>query len=332
VDTIAYLGYACHLTALGAVQTRSADAGMNRWPTVELNDDTLPGLFQGADQASLKGQRRYLAASRLRLGLVVLAAAVGAVSLRAGRSGIDVFAAVAGAALVTAAFAETWLLIDKPEQVWYDGRALAESAKTLAWRYSVGAAPFPKGGDESATARVLMDQLSMLLEDAPSTSVEPSMNPAISTAMRHLRAQDLGERRQAYITGRIEDQQRWYTYKSRWNDRRARLWRIGLIVVELAGVAAALLRAFNTISVDLAGIAAAMIAAGSAWLAIKDHDSLARAYAFAANELAIVHGRLESIDDEQAWAQEVADAEEAMSREHTMWRASRSSIRPRPPR
>jgi hypothetical protein len=299
---------------------------------VELNDDALPGLFQGADQASVKGQRRYLAASRLRLGLVVVAAAVGVVSLRAGRSGVDVFAAVAGAALMAAAFSETWLLLEKPEQVWYDGRALAESAKTLAWRYAVGAAPFSKGGDEIATARVLIDQLNLLLADAPATSIEPSMNPAISTAMRDLRTLDLPERKQAYIAGRIEDQQRWYTGKSRWNDRRARFWRIGLIVVELAGVAAALLRAFDIISIDLAGIAAAMIAAGSAWLAIKQHDSLARAYAFAANELGIVHGRLESIEDERTWAQEVADAEEAMSREHTMWRASRSAIRPRPPK
>jgi hypothetical protein len=36
--------------------------------------------------------------------------------------------------------------IIKPEQNWYEGRAAAESAHTLGWKYSVGANPFPVGG------------------------------------------------------------------------------------------------------------------------------------------------------------------------------------------
>jgi hypothetical protein len=226
---------------------------------VELSNEMLPGLFQAADQASLKGQRHYLAASKLRLTLAVMAAAAGALSLHAGRSRLDVAAAVAGAALLAAAFAEIWLLLEKPDQVWYDGRALAESAKTLAWRYAVGAAPFVKGGDENATDRLFIDQLANLLKDAPPTSIEPNTNPAISEAMRQLRRLALKEREQAYVKGRIEDQLQWYANKSRWNDRRAHLWRVGLIVAELAGVGAATLRSFGAISIDLAGIATAMV-------------------------------------------------------------------------
>ena len=39
---------------------------------------------------------------------------------------------------------ELALLILQPERTWYEGRAVAESVKTLAWRYSVCADPFPK--------------------------------------------------------------------------------------------------------------------------------------------------------------------------------------------
>ncbi|MEU1012302.1 hypothetical protein [Streptomyces sp. NPDC005890] len=64
--------------------------------------------------------------------------------------------------------------------------------------------------------------------------------------------------------------------------------------------------------------------AGVAWFAVRQYETLGRAYTFAATELSIIHGRL-SQADEDGWAQEEADAEEAISREHTMWRASRGA-------
>ncbi|GGQ08215.1 hypothetical protein GCM10010279_14660 [Streptomyces mutabilis] len=55
--------------------------------------------------------------------------------------------------------------------------------------------------------------------------------------------------------------------------------------------------------------------AGSAWLAVRRHETLGRACTFAATELSVIHERLAK----------VPDAEEAISREHTMWRASRGA-------
>ncbi|MFI6597019.1 DUF4231 domain-containing protein [Nonomuraea sp. NPDC050536] len=293
--------------------------------STQLTDSSLPGLFQAADQTSLAGQRRYLTASRTRLAFVLLAATGGALSLQVGGGTFDVAAAGTAVALTATAFVEIWLLTEKPEQAWYDGRALAESAKTVAWRYAVGAHPFPTGGDETATDTRLIDQLDHLLNDAPATGIAPSTEPAISQAMRDLRASPLDRRRSAYVQERIVDQQRWYSRKARWNQSRARAWGLTLVAVEVLGILTALLRAFGSIRFDLAGIVAAMIGVGVAWLAIKQHDTLARAYSFAANELSIVRSRLELVKDEQAWASEASDAEEAISREHTMWRASRRS-------
>src|SRR5262249_55792131 len=124
------------------------------------------------------------------------------------------------------------------------------------------------------------------------------------------------------------DQQEWYSRKAYWNSSRARLWAIGLVAAELAGVVAALLRGLGALNLDIAGVAAAVVGTGVAWLSLKQHDHLGRAYAFAANELGIVYSNLELVDDEKVWAADVADAEEAISREHTMWRASRSALRP----
>lgn len=288
-------------------------------------DDAFPVLFKSADQTSLRGQERYLRATRIRLLLAVLAAAATAVSLHIGK--IDVMASIAAAAFTATVLVEIYLLSERPERAWYDGRALAESTKTLAWRYAVGATPFPigRGNDEQQTAAYFQEQLAGLLRDAPESGIEDvATDPTAEKGIHELRKSPLKDRQQAYLSGRIIDQQRWYGEKAKFNRARAHWWRLTLIAVELLGLIAAIFRALGTVRVDLPGILAAIVASGAAWLAVRQHDSLARAYALAANELALARSRLEKVTDEAAWSIEVADAEEAISREHTMWRASRS--------
>lgn len=79
---------------------------------------------------------------------------------------------------------------------------------------------------------------------------------------------------------------------------------------------------------DLAGLMAAIIAAGGAWVGVKQFAPLAAAYSIAAMELAIQADKLKNIP-ESDWPVVAADAEEAISREHTMWIASRTGKRPR---
>jgi hypothetical protein len=107
---------------------------------MKLADSALPGLFRAADKASLEAQRRFLMTSRLRLGFLVVAATAGACSVYT-RRGVDLAAVATGLALVGAILVEIWLLTDRPERAWYEGRALAELAKTLAWRFAIGGAP-----------------------------------------------------------------------------------------------------------------------------------------------------------------------------------------------
>ncbi|HEV2779536.1 MAG TPA: DUF4231 domain-containing protein [Actinophytocola sp.] len=289
-----------------------------------LADTDLPGLFEAADAASLEGQRRYVTAVRFRLILVIVAAITGVVTWKVGSRGIDLAAIGTALALVAISLTELTVKSVRPEDRWYDGRALAESAKSLAWRYSVGGVPFAKQDDEDAVKRRFIEQLARLLEEAPTTSITPSRRPVVTERMAALRASDLPTRKAAYLRSRIGDQQEWYSRKARLNDKLAGRWRTALVIFEVLGVCAALAKAVGYVNLDLAGIVAAVIATGTAWISLRQFSTLARAYTFAANELTIARGRLELVADEKAWAAEVADSEEAVSREHTMWRASRS--------
>lgn len=71
------------------------------------------------------------------------------------------------------------------------------------------------------------------------------------------------------------------------------------------------------------GLTGALVAAMTAWLQTKQHRALAAAYGVTALELASMRLKIARQSTESDWARFVADAEEAFSREHTLWKASR---------
>lgn len=284
---------------------------------VGLRDEDMPVVFRSSDTASLTGQRRYIRGTKWRLVLAVGAAVCGVLDQRAAFVALVVV-------FMTTIFVEFWLLAERPEQAWYDGRALAESTKTLAWRYAVGGSPFPADVPQADAQLRFLERLRDLLREAPATSLAPMGSAAVTDAMNDLRGRDFATRKKAYVRHRVEDQLGWYTKKAQDNVVRARRWRMLLITVEALGLAAAVLRLTGVLDFDLAGVLAAVLGAGSAWFAVRQYETLGRAYTFAATELSVVHDRL-AHTTEASWAQEVADAEEAISREHTMWRASRGA-------
>jgi hypothetical protein len=292
-------------------------------PLVGINYEDFPALFRAADSNSLAGQRSFLFTTKISLGALVVAAAFGMVSVDGWPARvIGGFATVAfAAALIT----EVYRLKEQPDRDWYLGRAVAESAKTLTWRFMVGGAPFGiNGQDTNDATRLLLARFKEIDRDVRPTWLVPDEGSPeqVTEVMRRTRALPLAERQAMYLRERIEDQRSWYARKSRWNSRRSTQWSVALAVLEMVGLVAGVARAAGLVDVDLLGLTAAIVAAGAAWAQSKQHQNLATAYAVASHELATIAVRAGGISDEQDWAIFVADAEEAISREHTLWRAS----------
>lgn len=234
-------------------------------------------------------------------------------------------------AFLAALAAEMYVAITRPDRTWYEGRAAAESAKTLTWRFVVRGESFEDPGDSQAEKTFLMELGEILQDlDAIDLTVGGSSQPQITDKMRSLRARDFPTRRDLYLTGRIRDQQDWYSRKTKFNEKRGHRWLIASIAFEVIGVVAGATRAFGGLDVDLLGLLAALAATITAWVQAKQHQNLATAYGVTAQELASVASEAEAITDEGPWSQFVGQAEEAISREHTLWRASRG-LRIRPP-
>jgi len=283
----------------------------------------MPAFYQSANLASLNGQKQFLRYFRARLVALLVAAVGGAVAWR-----IDDFAPGAAVAVVffLAALAIEYLLShNTPERIWYEGRAAAESAKTLTWRFVVGGESFPSDLPVAPAKKQLIGNLNELLQDLEGLQLSDYDEgaPQISDKMVALRSGSFEDRKALYKSERIEDQRKWYAKKSTWNGNRAHNWGIAVVVCEFGGAALGTLAAFGVLDFDILGILAAVAAAIVAWNQAKQHKTLATAYDITSQELASISSELDMVDAEADWAEFVGQAEEAISREHTLWRASR---------
>ena len=288
------------------------------------NASPYPAIFHAADTASVSAQRWFLRLSACRLWALVAVAALAALA-----SFIDRWSALGALAPISVAvFAEVMLLARRPEQTWHQARAIAESAKTLAWRYQVGGRPLGRRlNDDEADAEIIA-RLRSLLDEFSDLAFPATNQDQVTSSMRRLRALPLKERIAAYREHRIENQRAWYASKAVWNKKRADRYQVGLIAIELAALVIALLTALQGFSVSVYSVLAALAVAGVGWLQIKQHRSMAIAYSVASHELAAINSILDSVDDEDAWEEFVDQAEEAISREHTLWLASNSRRSP----
>lgn len=290
-----------------------------------LEDADLPELFRSADRASREGQAAYLRSTAIQLSLLTIASGAVLFSFPLGDGDVDGAQLISVVAFIAAAIQRTYVLTTKPDTSWFEGRAAAESAKTLAWKFAVGGDPFPRSMDLLEGERAYRMSLAEVTE--PLTHIPPIPGEEdieqITDAMRALRKETLKARKQAYLEGRIKDQQAWYGARARWNAKRSRFWSFVSVAFEMLGAVTALFAALGYLEFDISSLSATIVAIAFGWMETKQHDALASAYAIAARELADIRSLIDEPNTEAEWASWVSDAEGAISREHTLWRSSR---------
>jgi hypothetical protein len=151
----------------------------------------------------------------------------------------------------------------------------------------------------------------------------------ITPWMQQLRAASLDDRRACYERARIADQQAWYAGRAEFNSRQMHRWGAIVLVFEVFGAIAGAMEALGVLDLDwstgdLVGVAATLAAAMTAWAQTRQYSTLASAYRIAYEELSAIRALVPHVRTEAEWEEFVDSAEAAISREHTMWRASRT--------
>ena len=284
----------------------------------EMQAITFPDLYEAAETAAARSQKKFLLERGFEFAALVAAASFGEIP----RSSIG----HEGPVIAFAFFALALILRvsgvgDRAEKRWYDARAAAESVKSASWQYSVGGESY-RMSDQTADTRFI-GALEEMLATLPDLDIgaTPDSGPAITPEMRDLRNSAQSERARAYLLQRVQDQVRWYSQKAKWNKDKARLWRWILIAVQSSAVLLGGLRVLGVFDVNWLGILAAAAAGIAAWQQTKNFSSLSEAYAVTSHEVNLVSSTLDAEANDKDWAQSVHDAESAFSREHTLWRA-----------
>lgn len=215
----------------------------------------------------------------------------------------------------------------KPEQWWYRCRALAESVKTLGWRYMMRAAPFD--GDEAAAKLKFRDDLHEMFREHKETAKEItndwSGKHQITQVMEDTRAMSRADRMAYYLIHRVDDQRGWYNRRSTENRVAAHQWVLASGAAYVFAGAMVLSRIawphWKYWPIEPLIVLAASIVG---WMQIKKFNELAAAYTVAAHEIGLIRPKADAVKNEQDFSEFVNDAEKAFSREHTLWIARQS--------
>jgi conflict system pore-forming effector with SLATT domain len=293
----------------------------------EMTERDYPSMFGAADRASQVAQRRYMLATKGTLLLLMLGAALDA--LAGELDSWKPVLAITSAVLLAMSLAVTvYVKTAKLERTWYGGRAVAESVKSLTWRYMMGAEPFPLDGDVAEVDQRFIANLASIVEERKELMFgfggEASDAPQMSSRMRKLRGLTFHDRKSAYIAGRVRNQRQWYGSKAKYNRGAEEKYFVLVIVSQFLAVCASLAEVrWPDTKVHFTGFFAALASAFIAWLQVKQHRELAQAYSVAEFDLSLVEERAGHVADQKTLSAFVADAENAISREHTLWIARR---------
>jgi len=286
---------------------------------LELNSDSLPGLYQSADKASLKAQSLYFWGLRLYLSLLVLAAVV------SFYCSDNVYGAIASASLFLITLGILIALrVKRPDDSWYNGRAVAESVKTRAWRWSMRAEPYQDCDNVERVSKQFISDLKGILKQNRSLSEVLDAVEGVKEPIREIRSLPMEDRLEIYKKQRIDNQSNWYASKSQFNKRRA----MHLFWLSVILHSAAIFMLLYKIKDPFAGLPIEVVATAAGavltWLQAKKHNELNSSYSLAAHEIVMIKGEALSIKSEKDLSDFVLDSENAFSREHTQWTARKA--------
>ena len=289
-----------------------------------MKNGDYPGLFQRADRASVKAQSAYLRFECGRLWLLIGGSLLTVLYALADNYGASMLDAVVVIVLILVVVIALVANGRRDDEVWFDCRAIAETTKAATWRYMMKMSPFQNDRSENSFVAKLKEIREARQSKARVLATELSTDQSsITNFMRQARSQRFEERKCFYIEARLKDQKYWYSRKAKLNSQwdRKNFWAfMGMQVIALCTAVGKLAFGWeiSMVPVLMTG-AVAMIA----WGETKRYRELAQSYALASQELEEQEAIAQSVADEVEFLKFIDMVEEAISREHTMWRVKR---------
>ena len=290
-------------------------------------DRDFPNYFIAGDKASLLAQSTYTKFVKCDLILMVFASGLSIYNYQTEDSKTIIYI-ISGLLLLFATILSLVIKNKKYEDIWYRGRALAESCKTLTWRYVTCSEYFENNLDKIIVDKRFSDRIREINNEFSDLvgvlNAKHIALPIITSEMNRIRSLGLNERKKYYQENRIDNQISWYSTKAETNKNKYENWFWAVIISQiLAIISIVFLIKYPMSNFNLVGLFSTFSASCFSWLQLKKYQENKEAYTTATSELNMIKIELESTSTEIEFSKFVLDSENAMSREHTLWIAQK---------
>jgi len=287
-----------------------------------LNFSEYPALYKSASDLSHNAQNAFYRAFLGHMGLLAAASAISVIS-----SPHPEIAILQALVLIGALSCAIYLYFVRPDRHWYSGRAVAESIKTITWRYISKAEPFDHSDEiDGHNFGLKLQAIVEQNKDVAGLLITHLDDLQISSQMANLRQASAAERLDYYKIHRIVDQQTWYAKKAAANKRKVN--RYFIILLTIIGIA--ILFAISKVRYPTASFWPTDFFVTSAaglmsWIQAKRFQELSASYALAAHEISLIRQQTGVPMNDKELSKFIGDAENAFSREHTQWVARKDN-------
>lgn len=286
---------------------------------MEIEEKDFPGLYQCADQSSIQEQKKYFIGITAYLILLIVASILSYLDNIFNEPYLKIFSAVLFLATLSIMI---WLRVSKPDDIWYNGRAVAESVKTRTWRWMMKADPY-ENDNENLVRNHFINDLKTILSQNQSLigklGSDASIEDPISDKMIQIRNLSKQERSIFYRTNRITNQAIWYNKKAKFNKFRGAIWFWITVVLHSFAIILLLCNIQHPtfkLPIDVIAVAASSVLT---WIQAKKHNELSSSYSLTAHEIILIRAEIVPIDSDSNFSDFIINCENAFSREHTQW-------------
>lgn len=288
-------------------------------------DSFYPNAFHSADRLATSTKARFFLFLKIRLlclFLAALSAGVGSFQFEYSR-----WIAIAGLIFFCGAFVSSlFSTFIKFETKWYLSRSLAESIKSICWKYAVFGEPYgdKHGSSGNDSSQYISDMKAIIKQSIQQGLVLPTVDQVwVTTEMQKLRNSDLTIRLERYREDRIANQFAWYESSAKLNLLRDKQFSMASLCILLLALAYTTFAIANSSVIGFTGALSSGVAILTAWSQAQQFRSLAAAYSNTAVDISFARQSGASIKKQSEFESFVSDTENAISREHTVWRARR---------
>jgi hypothetical protein len=290
---------------------------------IEFTESDYPGLYQCADMASKESQKFYygILISYLISLIIISIIPLFNLSLNSKNLLLALLFIISLALMI-------WLVVKKPEESWYNGRAVAESVKTRTWRWMMKADPYNNESEDSSNRLFINDLKEILKQNEKLGELlgnESALSEPLSEKMRMIRGSGVKERLDYYIKNRIFDQSNWYMKQTILNKNKSKFWFIVLVSIHFLAIVFLLYQLMDSTKIfpiELLTVCAGVVIS---WVQTKRYRQLAAAYSLTVHEIALIKYESSNINREIELSEFVLNSENAFSREHTQWVARKNN-------